>query len=346
MSNLLKSRKRLNLILIVLAFSFNSYSQTKTFEQQIVDSIAYYENFITIKTPKTEQVHANNRIIVLLQRVLKQENSIKINFDTLKYISVLKSDDNKLHVFSWLLVRPLGVYEYYGIIMSFDESKKQYKTAILQDKTPQISAPMKKNLTPEKWYGARYYQLITNKFKGKNYYTLLGWKGIDMTQTAKVIEIITLKNNGLINFGYGIFDIKDNEYFKEGKSLKRLIFTFSSDAKMNMNYQQQIILKKIKEGKIKKQKPQYNFIAQNKEVRTDPKFKKIDGKMIVVDQLAPLNPEMEGMYAFYVPKVNVLDALYFEKGKWVYYVDIDARNDNPGAKRKQVIDYNLDEKAP
>jgi len=63
--------------------------------------------------------------------------------------------------------------------------------------------------------------------------------------------------------------------------------------------------------------------------------------MIVMDQIAATSPAMEGIYQFYIPKINVIDALYFERGKWKYYGDIDARNKGDSPQRKDNIDYDL-----
>lgn len=325
---------------LILAFNF-CIGQSGQFEKQLKDSIIFYEQKLKARVPEKIQNHANERIIKLLTRLLKQENSIDINFDTLKIISVLSSDNKKLKVFSWVMIKPMGKYEYYGIVQAFDERSNQYKTTELKDKKIAISSSMKKTLTAEKWYGARYYKLITNKYKGRYSYTLLGWKGLDMTQNANVIEVIALKSNGTFTFGYNLFEIKDNEYFDNSFRPKRVIFAYSSEAHMNLNYQKQTILKKVKDGRIKRSRVKFGFSAQKKEVRTKPKYKKIVSEMIVFDELAPLNPEMTGMYAFYIPKINVLDAFYFESGKWVYYPDIDARNPTNGATRKEVIDYEL-----
>lgn len=328
-------------ISIIIICGLPAFGQNSGMEKQLLDSLVIYEKSIKINISETKQKHDNERIIRILHRIIKQENSISIDFDTLKFISVLTSTDKKLRVFSWVIPGKQGKFEYFGIVQAYDERSKRYNTIELEDKTKQISNPMKKVLSAEKWYGARYYQLITSKYKGRRYYTLLGWKGIDMTLTSKVVEIMSVKSNGSISFGYNLFEIKNCDYFANQNSFKRLVYIYSAEASMNLVYQKQIILKKIRESRIKKPKIEYGFNSQKKEVRTKSKFRKIDDLMIVMDQLGPLNQEMEGMYAFYIPKINVLDALYFESGKWVYYSDIDARNDGPEKPKKEVIDYDL-----
>lgn len=48
-------------------------------------------------------------------------------------------------------------------------------------------------------------------------------------------------------------------------------------------------------------------------------------KMIVMDHLAPEDGRLKGQYQFYGPDFSY-DGLKFEKGKWVLFEDLDARN--------------------
>ena len=47
-------------------------------------------------------------------------------------------------------------------------------------------------------------------------------------------------------------------------------------------------------------------------------------QFIIYDHLSPTSPQLEGMYDFYVPDGSY-DAFKWEKGKWVYIKDFDAR---------------------
>jgi hypothetical protein len=48
-------------------------------------------------------------------------------------------------------------------------------------------------------------------------------------------------------------------------------------------------------------------------------------KMIVFDHLSPSKPSLKGVYEFYGPDFSY-DGYKFEKGKWVLFTEIDARN--------------------
>lgn len=57
-------------------------------------------------------------------------------------------------------------------------------------------------------------------------------------------------------------------------------------------------------------------------------------KMVVMDHLAPKEPYLKGNYQFYGPDMSH-DGLVFEKGRWVYVPDVDARN--RGVRREKYI---------
>ncbi len=333
--------KKTTLILILTLLSSLLFSNSDANNQQIIDSLKHYELKLVKGVPLDVQAHANRNIIRNLRILLKQSNSIELNFDTLTIISVLTSDDKKVRVFTWTKPEPLGMFSFYGIVQTYNEKLKKFQFAMLENKDLDDKIAMKKNLPADRWYGARYYDIIMKKSSGKTYYTLLGWKSVDMALHAKVVDVLILKNNGDFNFGYNLFDMRGNDYFKSNSRPKRLIFKYSHQGTMTLKYQKQTILKKVRDGQVKRSPKQFGFSAQKKDVRSEPKYKKIRGKMIVFDQMAPENPNLEGIFSYYIPKINVLDALYFDRGKWVYYPDIDARNPTPGNERKPVINYDL-----
>ena len=49
--------------------------------------------------------------------------------------------------------------------------------------------------------------------------------------------------------------------------------------------------------------------------------------LIIFDHLAPSQPSLEGQYEFYAPDFTT-DAFKFEKGKWVYIKNYEARNED------------------
>lgn len=261
---------------------------------------------------------ANEKFLMLFEEALTIDDSFDYPFDSLITISRLVSPDKKFKIFSWNLPLADGTYEHFGIIQSYNSRKKQYDIYLLQDKSDEIITLEYQVLNENNWYGAHYYKLIYIKSRSKQYYTLLGWDGNDNLSTKKVIEILSFRSTGKPVFGAYIF-----RNYK--KRTKRIIFEYSSRAAMTLTYSTQhydvVTVKRKKRGprknnKWKKQK------AEEKKINR----KKIKAKMIIFDRLVPLDLSLEGQYQFYVPVTHIYDALIFQKGKWVFIKDIDARN--------------------
>ncbi len=339
------TRLRYIFVFVLLNLSgFRLWAQYESVLNRLQDSIVVYAAKLNINTPDEVKDAASAKLVKLIGKAARQQNSIDFAFDSLRIVSVLTSEDKAIRIFTWLIPYSDGSFSYGGVVQAFNKRTKSYFVKVLKDKTPVISRPMRKILSADKWYGARYYRIITKKYRRRKYYTLLGWKGFDPVITRKVVEVISVKSNGTVVFGYNLFDLSDKEvpdYFKKNTRPKRLVFSFSSEAHMNLIYDNQTILKLVKKSKLKSVPIVQGFKAQKKEVRTKPKYKKIVGEMIVMDRLMPLNKSMTGIYQFYIPKINVLDALHFEKGKWRYYSDIDARNHGLTPEKKENIDYDL-----
>jgi hypothetical protein len=54
---------------------------------------------------------------------------------------------------------------------------------------------MKLNQSTEDWYGKLYYQIVTTRYKRKDYYTLLGMDFNDSRSTIKSVEVLTIQRN-------------------------------------------------------------------------------------------------------------------------------------------------------
>lgn len=310
---------------------------------EIKDSlIAQSERVYTLQDDESK-MKLNAEISKNVLKAIKQEKSIDYSFDSIKYISVLTSEDKMIRIFSWVLPKDEGGFECYGFVQSYDDNLKMYRQWELKDVSATMQKPETKIMSSDKWFGAVYYYIITTKSGGKKYYTLLGWNPTDRFSRKKVIEIVTLKRNGEPVFGYSLFNAKELKYVKETNA-KRIIFEYSAQTRMHLNYETQIVREVIPAKKEKSKKPSANggFASQKKEVRPEPEIKTFSSKLIIFDRLAPKTKDVEGIYQFYFPESNVMDGLVFKDGKWKFYTDIDARNPiKIESTPKKPINYNL-----
>jgi hypothetical protein len=181
-----------------------------------------------------ERYNANYQFIKTLVNSLKTPYSFNFSFDSLKTISIQSSPDKRFRIFSWHVMNNDGSYRYYGTIqMNNPDGKLQMFPLV--DYTPAIKNSADTITTPDKWYGAQYYRIISvlNNVQIP-YYVLLGWKGNTIRSTKKVIEILYFKD-GKAYFGMPVFDGD-----KEQPNKKRAIFEYDRRASMVLNYEPSI----------------------------------------------------------------------------------------------------------
>ena len=337
---------RLYLLLILLPLTFTTLkAQNTQLLEAYKDSIKHYSSEITLKKYSDEQKQIiSDSIASYIVKLAKQEKSIDYDLSDLKIVRVLTSNDKHLRIFTWLIPLSNKTYKYKGIAQTYSTSKKVYRVHSFNDKGSKIGYLQSKTLNIKKWYGAYYYSIIETKRGKKKFYSLIGWRGISKTIQSKVIEVITLNSKADITFGYNIFNIKGYSYFGKGnQSSRRLIFKYSSQSKMYLDYDFQTIVLTSKKKSKSKPKTNYKpgFNAQDGAKKAKVKVKTIKDNMIVLDRLIPTSPQMLEFYDFYFPESNIMDALRWENNKWKYYPDIDARNEKDGNNQPRKIEYDL-----
>jgi hypothetical protein len=198
------------------------------------DSLRFLSYKMINDSIEPERYNANYKFIKTLVNTLKTPYSFNFPFDSLKTISIQSSSDKRFRIFSWHVMNNDGSYRYYGTIqMNNPDGKLQMFPLV--DYTPAIKNAADTITTPDKWYGAQYYRIISvlNNVQIP-YYVLLGWKGNTPKSTKKVIEILYFKD-GKAYFGMPVFDGD-----KELPLKKRAIFEYDRRASMVLNYEPSI----------------------------------------------------------------------------------------------------------
>jgi hypothetical protein len=175
------------------------------------------------------RVNANNDFTARFKNLLQSPNTFDYAFDSLKNVSKLKSDDNLIRIYTWILPTDSGRhYQYFGFVQYRNSKLKTFKTTTLIDAAPDSTGFLKKTFKPDTWYGALYYKIITVKNNDQTYYTLLGWKGNTLLTTKKVIDILYIKNNNLL-FGAPILQ-------NDKKMQSRIVFEFNAQTSMLLHW--------------------------------------------------------------------------------------------------------------
>jgi hypothetical protein len=152
-------------------------------------------------------------------------------FDSLKKVSVMKSPDGRLKVYSWVFIdRTAETYTYYGVVQAKKGKTQEIKRTGLIDKPGPVNELDTATLYPEEWCGAVYYDIFEKKVNGVQTYFLLGWRANDKLITRKIIDVITLNEWGDPLFGLPVFSDE------KGAVRTRRVFEFSSQAVMLLRY--------------------------------------------------------------------------------------------------------------
>ncbi|MFZ7115794.1 MAG: hypothetical protein ACO1G9_10475 [Bacteroidota bacterium] len=151
-------------------------------------------------------------------------------FSDFKNVSIAKDVENRFKIYSWTFPNFDGSrYRYSGYVQVKQEKTDSIITFILSDSTAIIQKPESEKLKSERWYGAAYYAVNKVKYKGKNYFVLLGWKGFNQQITKKVIEVCYIEK-GELKFGYPL--LKSGSVYKN-----RMIYSFNSQASMSLRFE-------------------------------------------------------------------------------------------------------------
>ena len=222
----------------IILFSFLLFSNS-LFSQNISKNVIIeYEDTLsvianTIMNGETEKIrtHANIGFLSELKEVLKYKKSYLYPFDKLVTISKLYPKDNSFRLFSWILKKEDGSYNYFNLIILEATGKNDFNTIIELKDNKNVLNSEKNTLNKDNWYGALIYKIISPKKKNNKLYTILAWDGSNSKSTTKIIDVIEIKNKE-VSFGKDIFI--------NGKTVsKRIIYKYNSNTSASVNYEEE-----------------------------------------------------------------------------------------------------------
>jgi hypothetical protein len=265
--------------------------------------------FVVAQTPITDLEKTEDTLIYLLEKARGQSDEDS---------KILSNKSFKEHLI-YLLTRNSKSFEF-----PFKKLSKQMSTLKSPDGEFRI---FNWNLELNKYGEHKYFCIVVKYDKKKDNYYIIDCKDKSKyARTPEYTQFTEKKWYGALY--YKIIPVKKGSktiYTLLGwdgndiSSNKKLIETmkFSGNSKLKFGDP----LFKFDDGKIKRRvifqykKDTYMSIKYQK-------IKKVDH--IIFDHLSPTSPELEGIKDWYVTDLS-FDALIWEKGKWNYIKDIDAR---------------------
>lgn len=176
-----------------------------------------------------EKLSLSKSIWQRLQPLLSNSHFFNNRFDDYNKLSTLLSPDGKVKICTWNIEFNDGVNQFFGGLAV--KTSTGIRTYELTDNYQQIRSPEQANLTPSKWYGCIYYDLVETKFKGTTYYTLIGYNGNNAFSQIKVVDVLVISdgNNPNPRFGHPVFS-------DDKRTRRRLIYEYSNRATMMLRY--------------------------------------------------------------------------------------------------------------
>lgn len=169
-------------------------------------------------------------LIKALVNALKTENSFKYPFSRLKSVSILAPPDSSFRIFTWQLFVDDSTYRYYGAIQM---NQPELKLHPLIDRSFEMpSTPDYDQHTPDRWYGALYYNLFPFDTREGRKYLLFGFDGFTFFEKRKLIDVLSFDKEGNPVFGSEVFD------YPKKQGIKRLVLEYTSEASVRLNWDQ------------------------------------------------------------------------------------------------------------
>ncbi len=194
------------------------------------DTLAFLSFLIVNDSLEENRLLAVKKLIPTLVKALKHENSFQYPFEKLKSISIQYPADSTFRIFTWQLYVDENDYRYFGAIQMNTPSLKLFP---LQDRSHEVTNVDNDILTPEKWYGSVYYNLLDFDTDEGKKYLLFGYDGFSFHTKRKLIDVLSFKNGKPV-FGAPVFASLDLE--NPHKPKNRLVLTFSAAASVKLNY--------------------------------------------------------------------------------------------------------------
>jgi len=202
--------------------------------KQIEDTLAIYSHDMVFATEASARFNADSAFIKTFVRALKTEHSFSYPFDSLKSVSKLYAPDSSFRIFSWQIERDESYFRQFGAIQ-LNTKDGSLELIPLYDQSDNAENPVDSIRSNKNWIGALYYNIVMKEYKGKKYYTLLGYDDNDMASTKKWIEVLTFDNNNQPVFGGRYFDYKQDS-IKPAQPAYRFCLEYKKDTRARLNY--------------------------------------------------------------------------------------------------------------
>lgn len=235
-------QKFLIFTIAICSFTFTADAQKKgqTIDLEMIktyeDTVALLSYAIIHDSLPEHRFAACRKVIPTLVKALKVDNSFDYKFPKLQSISIQYPADSSFRVFTWQLFVDDNDYRYYGAIQMNSEKLKLYP---LVDRSFEVRDLEREPLTPNKWYGALYYNIMQYDSPGGRKYLLFGFDGFSFFERKKLIDVLSF-SNGQPEFGREPAFLKIDPQHGREVPVNRMVLQYSASAAVRLNFDESI----------------------------------------------------------------------------------------------------------
>jgi hypothetical protein len=205
---------------------------------KIEEGIKDFSNAILNASEMVDRFRADSLFTRGLVQALKLPNSFFYPFDSLITISKIYAPDSSFRIFTWQVMKDFSSYHQKGAIQMRTKDGS-LKIIPLFDHSDYTDFPVDSVRDANNWIGAVYYNIILKTYRGKNYYTLLGYDENNAKTTKKWMEVLTFDILGKPVFGGRYFDYPPDS-IKPPQPAYRFCLEFKKQAGAKINYDPEI----------------------------------------------------------------------------------------------------------
>jgi len=224
----------MRLITVILVFvTLPIFGQSDPDLSSITSAEKKLREYFLMLQPENNDVikdSVNNVILKVFQECLASPVSFFYPWPELDMIGKVKSEDNRVKVFTWHIQKNDNTYIYYGIIQHRIPGRRKednISVFLLNDLSSSQKNAELLELSTDTWYGALYFSASMHTHRRKTWYSLLGFDFNDNFSNKKIIEVLHFEQDKPV-FGA--------EIKTETETVKRLIFEYSSNVVMALRF--------------------------------------------------------------------------------------------------------------
>lgn len=213
--------------------------------QQYEDTLGLLAHVVVNDSLEENRFAATRKMIKTLVQALKVKNSYHYPFEQIKTVSIQYPADSTFRIFTWQLYVDKDTYKYYGAVQMNTPDLQLFP---LLDRSAEMTTLEYEELTPDRWYGALYYNLKEfDTAEGKKY-LLFGYDAYSFFERRKLIDVLSFRDGKPV-FGAPVlaFPTPDGSMRRQN----RFLLTYSSEASIGCNYdegEEKIIYNHLTQG--------------------------------------------------------------------------------------------------